>query len=306
MHHHSRRIYFPMKKFTWLVALFAILFSSSGFAQETSVSTSSPSASNSAPLKVLLVAGGCCHDYAQQTKILKEGIEKRIKAEVTIVYNPDKSTRAKFEIYEKDDWAKGYDVVIHDECSASVTDGVYVKRILAAHKNGVPAVNLHCAMHSYRWGDFRKPVKVGADNAGWYEMIGVQSTGHGPKLPIEVTYAESKNPIVSGLKPWTTINEELYNNVRVFPGAEVLASGSQVQKAKKNNPNAKPRVAKAVVVWSNEYGPKKTKIFSTSLGHFNETVGDDRYMELVVRGLLWTTGNLTEDGKPVKEFAKAK
>ena len=60
------------------------------------------------------------------------------------------------------------------------------------------------------------------------------------------------------------------------------------------------------MVWSNEYGPKKTKIFSTSLGHFNETVGDDRYMELVVRGLLWTTGNLTEDGKPVKEFAKAK
>ena len=59
---------------------------------------------------------------------------------------------------------------------------------------------------------------------------------------------------------------------------------------------AKPQVAKAAVVWANEYGPKKTKIFSTSLGHNNETVADDRYLDLVSRGLLWTTGNLTEDG----------
>lgn len=297
-----------MKTSPWLAALFVLLFLNSGFAQDSSVNTSTTSKKKVAPLKVLLVAGGCCHDYAKQTKILKEGIEKRINAKVTIVYNPDTSTKAKFEIYESDDWAKGYDVVIHDECSASVTDGVYVKRILAAHKNGVPAVNLHCAMHSYRWGDFRKPVEVGADNAGWYEMIGVQSTGHGPKLPIEITYADSKNPIVSGLKPWTTVNEELYNNVRVFPGAEVLASGAQAQKPRnqKAKANAKPRIDKAVVAWTNQYGPKKTKIFSTSLGHFNETVADERYMELVVRGLLWTTGNLTKDGKPTADYSAAK
>lgn len=262
----------------------------------------------SAPLKVLLVAGGCCHDYAAQTKLLKEGIESRIKAEVTIVFNPSKSTSTKFKIYESDDWAKGYDVVIHDECSASVTDAPYVQRILAAHKNGIPAVNLHCAMHSYRWGDYRKPVEAGAKNAGWYEMIGVQSTGHGPKLPIKVTYAETDNPIVKGLESWTTINEELYNNVRVFPGAEVLATGEQPQKLnarqKKKNPNAKPKIAKAVVVWTNQYGPNKTKIFSTSLGHFNETVGDPRYMDLVVRGLLWSTDNLTAEGKPFKDLGK--
>ena len=36
------------------------------------------------PLEVLLVAGGCCHDYATQTKILKAGIEERVRAEVTV------------------------------------------------------------------------------------------------------------------------------------------------------------------------------------------------------------------------------
>ena len=256
------------------------------------------------PLKILLVAGGCCHDYGSQTKILKTGIEKRIRAEVTVVYNPSTRTNTTFEIYEKDDWADGYDLVIHDECSAAVTDGPYVRRILAAHRKGIPAVNLHCAMHSYRWGNFRKPVQTGADNAGWYEMIGLQSTGHGPKLPVKITFAESKSPIIQGLENWTTGNEELYNNVRVFPGAEVLASGSQVQKPKKQkaNPGAKPKTVKAVVAWTNQYGPNKTRIFSTSLGHFNETVGDERYLELVTRGILWATVHITPEGKPSSDY----
>lgn len=247
-------------------------------------------------LKVLLVAGGCCHDYETQTKLLKNGIEKRINAEVTVVFNPSKGTDTRFEIYESDDWAEGYDVILHDECSASVTERPYVDRILAAHKAGVPAVNLHCAMHSYRWGDFRNPVEIGADNAGWYEMLGVQSTGHGPQSPIDVSYAESKHPILDGLSNWTTINEELYNNVRVFGNTEVLATGDQVQQPRKrdlkDNPDAKGTKASAVVVWTNHYGPNKTRIFSTTLGHNNETVGDDRYLQLVTRGLLWATDNL--------------
>ena len=260
------------------------------------------------PLKILLVAGGCCHDYATQTKLLKAGIESRIRAEVTIEYNPSTSTEATFDIYKSDDWAKGFDVVIHDECSAKVMDKEYVGRILNAHKNGLPAVNLHCAMHSYRWGDYKQPVELGADNAGWYEMLGVQSTGHGPKTPIEVSFTDEKHPVTAGLKDWKTINEELYNNVRVFDGATALAKGKQFQppraKELKKNPDAKPREANAVVVWTNEYGPKKTRIFSTTLGHMNETVGDDRYLTLVTRGLLWATGNLQEDGQPADTLAK--
>ncbi len=265
-------------------------------------------AGKSEPLKVLLVAGGCCHDYAVQTRLLKEGIENRINAKVTVIYNPDTRTDAKFEIYQSDDWAQGYDVILHDECCANVTDEPYVKRILAAHKSGIPAVNLHCAMHCYRWGDFRSPVEPGAANSGWYEMIGIQSSGHGPKAPVGVAYVDAHHPIINGMKDWTTIDEELYNNVRMFSGVEVLATGTQLQqpnkKALKENPNAKPVESKAVVVWTNQYGPNKTKIFSTSLGHFNETVGDDRYLELVVRGLLWTTENLAADGKPAAAAAK--
>ncbi len=270
--------------------------------------TAQDAASKPAPLKVLLVAGGCCHDYETQTKLLKAGIEERVNAVVTIVFNPSKTTGTTFEIYESENWADGYDVVIHDECSADVKEKPYVNRILNKHRDGVPAVNLHCAMHSYRWDNFREPVAAGADNAGWYEMLGLQSTGHGAQAPIDVTYASETHPITSGLENWTTINEELYNNVRIFGGAEVLASGMQVTPPKKGdlkkNPNAKPVESTAVVAWTNEYGPKKTKIFSTTLGHNNDTVSDARYLDLVSRGLLWATGNLTADGKVSAAYAK--
>lgn len=260
------------------------------------------------PLRVLIVAGGCCHEYDKQTMALKEGIESRLNAIVDVAYNPDKSTKATFEIYQAKDWSKDFDIIVHDECSADVTDPAYVNAILDAHKAGKPAVNLHCAMHSYRWGSFREPVKPGADNAGWYEMLGIQSTGHGPQQPIAITFTDKTHPITQGLEDWTTINEELYNNIQILTG-KPLASGVQIvpPKAKKGEtlpPDAKPTEATAVVAWTNEFGPNKTKIFSTTIGHNTATVSDARYLSLITRGILWATGHINENGQPEQGYGK--
>ncbi len=260
------------------------------------------------PLRVLIVAGGCCHEYDKQHMALKEGIEARLNAVVDVAYNPDKTTKATFEIYKSKDWAKDFDVIIHDECSADVTDPAYVANILNAHKAGIPAVNLHCAMHSYRWGNFKEPVKAGADNAGWYEMLGLQSTGHGPQEPIEISFTAKDHPITQGLENWTTIKEELYNNVQILTG-KALASGKQmvkpkVKKGETADPNAKATEANSVVVWTNEFGPNKTRIFSTTIGHNTATVSDERYQKLITRAILWTTGKLGDDGKPAEGYAK--
>ena len=56
------------------------------------------------------------------------------------------------------------------------------------------------------------------------------------------------------------------------------------------------------MAWTNEYGPKKTRVFSTTIGHNNATVEDSRYLDLVTRGLLWSTGKLNEDGTPAKGY----
>lgn len=257
------------------------------------------------PLRVLVVAGGCCHDYANQKEILKKGIEARLNATVEVAYDATKTTKPVFELFKNPDWGKNYDVVVHDECAADITDQAYVANIVNAHRNGLPAVNLHCAMHSYRWGNFREPVKAGADNASWFEMLGLQSTGHGPQQPIAIAFTDKENPIVKGLADWTTVNEELYNNVQILTG-KGLASGTQniPEKKDKKGKVSPAQVVTSVVVWTNEFGANKTRIFSTTIGHNNATVEDARYLDLVARGLLWSVNKLEADGKPAAGFGK--
>ncbi|MFZ9979641.1 MAG: ThuA domain-containing protein [Opitutales bacterium] len=266
---------------------------------------SSPLVAEQKPLRVLVVAGGCCHDYANQKEILKKGIEARVNATVEVAYDPTKSTKPVFEIYKSPDWGKNFDVVVHDECAADITDQVTVANIVNAHKNGLPAVNLHCAMHSYRWGNFKQPVKPGDDNASWYEMLGLQSTGHGPQQPIAITFTDKAHPVTTGLADWTTVNEELYNNVQVLT-AKTLATGLQKVPEKKDKKGkvTPASEATAIVAWTNEFGPKKTRIFSTTIGHNNATVEDARYLDLVARAVLWSAGKLEADGKPSAGFGK--
>ena len=223
------------------------------------------------PLRALLICGGCCHDYEKQSVILRDGIQARANVQVDVIRSEDNGTKPWFPIYEHKDWAKGYDVIIHDECAADVVEMPYVQNIVDAHKDGVPAVNLHCAMHGYRTG-----------NDLWFEFLGLQSTGHGWQKPIEIDYTVAKHPVTEGLANWTTINEELYNNVKVFGNATPLALGTQEQGNGGKDTN--------VVVWTNDY--HGTRGFSTTLGHNNETVADGRYLDLVVRGLLWSCDKL--------------
>jgi type 1 glutamine amidotransferase len=252
------------------------------------------------PLRVLLVIGGCCHDYETQKLLLAEGISARANVDIHIEHNLDKTTKATFEIYKNADWAKDYDVILHDECCSNVTDQPYVANILNAHKNGVPAVNLHCAMHSYRWGDFRNPaLKLSDENAQWYEFTGMQTFTHGPKEPISVTVVDKASPITKGTPDFTTIQEELYHCIQLFPNCHPLLKGDQVVTDKKTQ---QTKTDTAVIAWTNEYGPNKTRVFSTTLGHNNETVGDARYLDFVTRGLLWAAGKLGEDGKPLAGY----
>ena len=237
------------------------------------------------PLRVLLITGGCCHEYAKQKDILKQGLEARANVEVTQVHTNDSSTRARFPMYESADWAKGYDAVIHDECSSDVTNAPYVQNILAAHSGGVAAVNLHCAMHCYR---------TGTDD--WFKFVGIQSTAHGPQEPIAIQFVDREHPTTRGFDDWTTIKEELYNNVKLFPTAHPLARGKQIVKRR----DGTERTDDFVVAWANDYG--KTRVFSTTLGHNTATVADARYLDLVARGLLWSCGKLGEDGKPLPGY----
>ena len=250
------------------------------------------------PIRILLITGGCCHDYAQQKDILKTGLAQRANVVVEQVHTDDKSTKPPLAILGNADYAKGYDLVLHDECAADVSDPATVQAVLKPHLDGVPGVNLHCAMHSYRIGNPNDPVTPGTPHGFWFEYLGLQSSGHGPQEPIALSYTNSAGPIAQGLANWTTVNEELYNNIRVFASAHPLAFGRQITKSGQGA----TRTNEVVVAWTSEYGPKKTRVFSTTIGHNNTTVQDGRYLDLVVRGVLWATGHLNADGTPAPGY----
>jgi len=190
--------------------------------------------------------------------------------------------------------------VIHDECAADISEPATIEAVLKPHREGLPGVNLHCGMHSYRHGNPNEPVTRGTSHGLWFEYLGLQSSRHGPQKPIAISFTDKQSAITKGLAAWTTVNEELYNNVRVFDTARALARGKQVVKQS----NGDEQTDDFVVAWTNEYGPKKARVFGTTIGHNNVTVADPRYLDLVTRGVLWATGHLNNDGTVAKGYAR--
>ncbi len=251
------------------------------------------------PLKALLVCGGCCHDYKNQKDILKKGLEERAYVVVDIIYSSDGTTKPPIEIYGNPDYAKNYDVVIHDECSSSISDPAVIAGVLKPHKDGIPGVNLHCAMHCYRIGNPGQIADPGSERAAWFDYLGLQSSGHGPQEPIAIAYTDKDHAISKGMEDWVTVKEELYNNVKVGT-CHALASGKQTVHNKDKEGKITDKDVTTVVVWTNEYSDKKTRVFSTTIGHNNQTVSDPRYLDLVTRGLLWACD------KPFEKYMKPK
>jgi type 1 glutamine amidotransferase len=244
--------------------------------------SAAPAADDPKPIRALLVIGGCCHEYVKQKDIITSGISGRALVQWAISYDPDTGTKHVNPIYAKPDWAKGFDVVVHDECCSDVKDPEIINRILEPHRQGLPGVVLHCGMHSYRGEGYPKMTK-------WYEFTGLQTNAHDAQEPIAITFEAKDSPITKGLKDWSTGREELYNNVsgKLLDTATPLARGKQVVKRK----GGKEVNFDFVVAWTNMY-TDKTKVFATTLGHNSVTVADERYLDLITRGLLWSVGKL--------------
>jgi uncharacterized protein len=239
----------------------------------------------SEPLRALLITGGCCHDYEAQKKILTEGVSARANVTWTILHEGERSSREhQFSIYKKADWSKGFDVVMHNECSGYVTNVSFIEGIVKAHLDGVPAVMIHCSTHSYRM----------AQTDEWRKLLGVSSYKHQKLRPFEVVNIKPEHPVMKGFPPqWNGGPDELYEVKKVWSDCIPLANGVTPEGEQSKHP----------VIWVNTYD--KARVFGTTLGHRNETMQEEVYLDLVTRGLLWACDKLNEDGKPKKDYGKS-
>lgn len=228
--------------------------------------TTSPAA-----LNVLLITGGCYHDYDFQTKQLKAAF-RREKVDVSwkVVTVGCVGTKHQIDLYDDPKWAEGFDVVIHNECFADTSDPEYIRKITKAHYAGAPAVVIHCAMHTYRASEIDD----------WRKMLGVTSRRHDHQSNYPVRVVEKEHPIMKGFpKDWVTPMDELYIIETVWPGARPLAT-SVSEKSSEAHP----------CFWTNRYG--KARVFGTTFGHSNETFADPVFGRAIVRGSLWAAGRL--------------
>jgi type 1 glutamine amidotransferase len=220
------------------------------------------------PLRALLITGGCCHDYELQSKALTEGAQKVGEVQWTVVNEGGKGTRAQIPLYDNPDWAKPYDVVVHNECFADTDDLAYVRKITAAHKAGKPAVVIHCAMHSYRKATFDD----------WREFLGVTSRRHDHQSNYAVRVLAKDHAVMRAFpSDWVTPRDELYIIEKLWPGAEALAVSTSERDGKEHP-----------VIWAHSY--HGTRVFGTTYGHSNATWHDPVFVGLVARGLFWAAG----------------
>jgi uncharacterized protein len=222
------------------------------------------------PLRVLLVTGGCCHDYPFQSQQLTNAVAKLSPVEWRVVMEGGKGTKAQLSLYDDPGWARNYDVVVHNECFADTQDQDYIRKITSAHKAGVPAVVIHCAMHTYR----------AADIDDWREFLGVTSRRHDHQSRYLVSKVTPQHPIIKSMPDnWTTPMDELYIIEKLWPNARSLAT-SVSEKDGKSYP----------VIWTNQYG--NARVFGTTYGHSSETFRDPVFLEYVARGVLWAAGRM--------------
>lgn len=220
------------------------------------------------PLKALLITGGCCHNYPFQTAQFTNAMARHGRVEWTIVHEGGNGTRAMIPLYDRPDWAKAYDVVVHNECFADTDAAEYVKKITAAHHAGAPAVVIHCAMHTYRAAKFDD----------WREFLGVTSRRHDHMSRYPVKKVVPQDPIVRDIPDnWVTPMDELYVIDKLWPNAKALATS-----VSERDHNAYP------VIWTNQYG--KARVFGTTYGHSDETFSDPVFLDYLSRGLLWAAG----------------
>ena len=194
--------------------------------------------------------------------------KKGIPIDWTIVNQGGKGTKAMIDLYKNPKWFEGFDVVIHNECFAETDDEEYIRGITKPHFEGVNAVVIHCAMHTYR----------SAKIDDWREFLGVTSRRHDHQSRYPVSVVKGDHPIMKGFPAdYKSAMDELYIIEKVWPNTTVLAT-SKSEKSGDEHP----------VFWTNQYG--KGRVFGTTYGHSSDTFSDKVFLEALINGIVWAGG----------------
>ncbi len=149
---------------------------------------------------------------------------------------------------------------------------------------GKPLVGIRTACHAWSLrNDEQTKQLLAAGHAEWpqfdAEVIGGNYTGHhgnGPKTTITLADGAKDHPILRGIEIAELVgNGSLYRVQPLKSTTTPLLMGAI--------PNQEPEP----VAWTNLSGPKKTRVFNTSLGH-PEDFANPHFRKLLTSGIFWS------------------
>ncbi len=230
---------------------------------------SSAIATDTKPLRALYVTGGGWHDYAGQEIVIRETLQERIPG-IELTVSAVDGVQDRHPLFENEDWAEGYDLVIYNKCNAPrYSNPDWIERIVKPHREGLPAVVIHGTLHNY-WPDEK-------ESGQWVAFLGVTSRNHERGAPVTVTFKERDHPTLQGLpETWSYEQGELYRIHAMADTAESLAVGVSSDNVEHT------------VVWTNQFG--EGRVFGTSIGHATETMRTEEFQTLLTQGVLWAAG----------------
>jgi hypothetical protein len=273
-----------MKNKQTLLWALTLLLAASAFAEKT---------------KVLYVTHepGRWHKYTPQLAIFIE-IGEKAGWDVTVMTGEHD---AQIEKLRSEGYAKGYDAVVYNFCFAHSRDSEAAANLMNQTRvHGVPALLIHCAMHSW-WDSYKNgvPKAIGPDYLGqakakpdlvaewnkkhpgkafpaWGDFTGVASVRHGAKKPIQMKVVNKDHPITKRFPDgFTTGNTELYNNVYTVEGVVPLIRGVQGKDD-------------YIVAWTCPQGT--SQVMGLSTGHDVNDWKAEPFQHLVIDGINFLAG----------------
>ncbi|MFC4993435.1 ThuA domain-containing protein [Rubritalea tangerina] len=204
------------------------------------------------------------------------------------------------ELASNKTFGEGVDVIVYNMCMAHCANPEVPYNIMQqTQKYEVPAVLVHCSLHSF-WPTFKekgeqavhpgdahskvhtrkdllaewKKNHPGEPFPAWPNFTGLASTAHSPQGHVECSVIAKGHPTVKGLETFTTSKgEELYYN---FINAEDSPASTSILKGSVDK-------GEAVVLWEHPYG--KTKVVSFTLGHSSEEWNEEAFRKVLVNSV---------------------
>src|SRR5690606_35175283 len=105
----------------------------------------------------------------------------------TVMHEGNQQPDHQTSVLQQENWAVGFDLVIHNTGFGRVKDSDFVQYFIQQHQR-TPAVLIHSAVHSYRYAE------PSAEN--WFAFSGAQSMWHEQERVFTVENLAPEDPVM--------------------------------------------------------------------------------------------------------------